>query len=66
MRRAPEPEVILWENQHVTTWNRVWKWAFTLFLMLVCLILVLATLAGTQYYANKSTNDFDAEVCGDR
>jgi len=66
VRRAPEPEVILWENQHVTVWNRLWKWAFTLFLMAISLIAVLATLAGTQYYANKSTKDFDSELCGTR
>jgi hypothetical protein len=34
--------------------------------MAISLIAVLATLAGTQYYANKSTKDFDSEVCGNR
>jgi len=66
VRRAPEPEVVIWENQHVTTFTRIWKWLLTLFLMLISLIAVLATLAGTQYYANKQTKDFDSEVCGTR
>lgn len=66
VRRAPEPEVVLWENQHVTMCTRIWKGLFTLFLMLISLICVLATLAGTQYYANKQTKDFDSEVCGTR
>jgi hypothetical protein len=31
--------------------------------MLISLIAVLATLAGTQFYADQSTKDFDSDVC---
>ena len=47
IRKAPEPEVINWENQHVKVLIRFWKTLFVLLIMLICLVAVLATLAAT-------------------
>jgi hypothetical protein len=47
IRKAPEPEVVNWENQHVTIFARFWKTLIVLFIMLVALVAVLATLAAT-------------------
>lgn len=47
IRKAPEPEVVNWENQHVTLFARFWKTLIVLFIMLISLVAVLATLAAT-------------------
>ena len=47
IRKAPEPEVVNWENQHVTYFTRFWKTLIVLFIMLISLAAVLATLAAT-------------------
>ena len=47
IRKAPEPEVVNWENQHVTIFTRFWKTLIVLFIMLISLVAVLATLAAT-------------------
>jgi hypothetical protein len=47
IRKAPEPEVVNWENQHVTIFARFWKTLIVLFIMLISLAAVLATLAAT-------------------
>jgi predicted negative regulator of RcsB-dependent stress response len=63
IRKAPEPEVVNWENQHVTLFTRFWKTLIVLFIMLVSLVAVLATLAATQWYSNAATNDFNSDYC---
>jgi hypothetical protein len=47
IRKAPEPEVINWENQHVSFGTRFWKTLVVLLIMLISLVAVLATLAAT-------------------
>lgn len=63
IRKAPEPEVVNWENQHVTMFTRFWKSIFVLLIMLVSLAAVLATLAATQWYSNQASNDFNSDYC---
>jgi hypothetical protein len=47
IRKAPQPEVVNWENQHVTIFSRFWKTLLVLFIMLISLVAVLASLATT-------------------
>jgi len=43
--RAPEPEVVLWQNQHITKTSRFFRFILATFMTMLLLLLCLAIIA---------------------
>jgi len=54
IKKAPEPEVILWENQHITSKNRFLRSVLATFVTSSLLIACIFVISIGQYYDNKA------------
>jgi hypothetical protein len=54
IKKAPEPEVILWENLHITSKNRFLRSVFATFVTSSLLIACIFVISIGQYYDNKA------------
>jgi hypothetical protein len=61
--RASEPEVILWENQHVTSTNRLFRFILATFFTFLILMMCLAILSTGQYFEDKTEEEFKTKIC---
>ena len=64
VKDAQEPDVIIWENQHISSANRTIR---TAIVMLITVILVGLSFGGivySKYYQDMAAKEYDVSMCG--
>jgi hypothetical protein len=64
VQRAPEPEVILWENYNVTKNGKRLRHLLVHIIMLFLLAFCMAGIIVSQYFADQSNSKYNTKDCG--
>lgn len=59
IRRAPEPEVVLWQNQHITNKTRYLRGLLVALICFIMLSLCLTLVSIAQYFQEQSEEKYD-------
>jgi hypothetical protein len=63
IKRATEPDVILWQNQHYTYTSRFLRRVFVIFISVLVLMVCLAIIAVANHYQEKVGEEYETDFC---
>jgi hypothetical protein len=63
VKRAPEPEVVLWQNQHITKMSRIWRKLLVFFITFLILMVCLTIISVANYYQEEAGERFETDFC---
>ncbi|TNV86581.1 hypothetical protein FGO68_gene17344 [Halteria grandinella] len=63
IKKAPEPEVINWENYTVTKSSRIIRNLISILITCILLLLSLGAVATAQYFSNSAQEGYETDQC---
>ena len=64
IKDAPEPDVIIWENQHIGDVNRMIRTGIVTFITVILLVASFAGIIISKYYQDQAAKEYDVSICG--
>ena len=63
VKRATEPDVILWQNQHYTNTSRILRRVFVIFISCLVLMVCLTIVAVANHYQENVGEQYETDFC---
>lgn len=64
IKEAPEPDVIIWENQHIGDFSRMLRTGLVTFITVILLIASFGGIIISKYYQDQAAKEYDVSICG--
>lgn len=64
VKKAPEPDVIIWQNQHISKTNRAIRTGIVALITIFLLGVSFGSIIVSKYYQDVASQKFDISNCG--
>ncbi len=64
MKDAPEPDVIIWENQHISSVSRTIRTNVVMFITLMLVVISFGGIVYSKFYQDMAAKEYDISTCG--